>query len=68
MKFLVDELPKDKYDCYFAEWVPHPPIIEKSGEYTCNLANKKCNLTFDSTECEGLKVNECIKRCNSKSK
>ena len=58
MKFLVDELPKDKCDCYYAEWISYPPIIEKSGDYTCNLTNKKCNLTFDSIECEGLKVNE----------
>lgn len=58
MKILVDELPKDKYDCYYSEWVSYPPIIEKSEDYFCNLSNKKCNLIFDSTECEGLKVNE----------
>lgn len=58
MKILVDELPKDKYDCYFSEWVSCPPIVEKSGDYFYNLNNKKCNLIFDSTECEGLKVNE----------
>jgi len=58
MKFIVDKLPKDPYECNFAEWVPFPPIIEKSGEYRCKITNKKCNLTYDSTECEGLKVNE----------
>lgn len=58
MKFLVDELPKDKYDCYYAERVLYFSIMEKSGEYFCNLTKKKCNLTYDSTECEGLKINE----------
>lgn len=58
MKFLVDELPKDKYDCCYAKWTPYPPIMEKSGDYFCILTNKKCNLTFDNIECEGLKVNE----------
>ena len=58
MKFIVDELPEEKYDCNYSEWVPYPPIMEKSGEYFCNLANKKCNLTYDNNECEGLKVHE----------
>lgn len=58
MKFIVDKLPQDKYDCCFSEWKSFPPIIEKSGEYLCKIANKKCNLTYDSTECEGLKINE----------
>lgn len=57
MKFLVDELPKDKDDCYYIKWIPYPPIMEKCGEYICKLTDKKCNLTFDSVECEGLKTN-----------
>lgn len=56
MKFLVDELPKDKYECYYAEWVIYPPIMERPGDYFCNLTNKKCNLIYDNNECEGLKI------------
>jgi len=41
MKFIVNELPKDKYDCYFSEWKSFPPIIEKTGEYVCNLTKKR---------------------------
>lgn len=58
MKFLVDELPKDKNDCYYAKWISYPPIMEKSGDYTCGVNNKKCSLTYDSTECEGMKTLE----------
>jgi hypothetical protein len=58
MKFIVDELPKDKYDCYYSEWISAPPIIKEDGYYFCNLVNKDCNLQYDNTECEGLKIHE----------
>lgn len=55
MKFIVDKLPQDKYDCYFSKWKSFPPIIEKSGEYFCVLTNMICNFEYDSDECHGLK-------------
>ena len=53
MKFIVDEMPKDKTECPFSDWAPYPPIMEKAGEYICEKDRKICNLC--KTECRWLK-------------
>lgn len=55
MKFIVDELPKNKDECFWSEWSSYPPIIEESGEYLCILTNMICNFEYDGDECHGLK-------------
>ena len=56
MKFIVDELPNNPYECNFAEWVTFPPIMEETGAFSCELTNQKCNLYGNEKECYGLKV------------
>ena len=53
MKFIVDEMPKDKSECPFSEWKPYPPIMEKTGHYICKINHNDCNLC--ETECQLLK-------------
>ena len=55
MKFLVDEMPKEKGKCPFCEWQPYPPFIEEPGRWVCKIAEKKYG---NKTSCD-LKADSC---------